>query len=502
MSIFLKTNKAGPLTSRKLLLVVCDLIFIFISMAAAYVIRSRFVSFIFTDLYLVYCLPYVFLFRIIVNLVFDFYSLDLRFITIRDILKMYLINIIPTLGYSLIRLFSPIEVLRIPFSIIFAEYFFTVLFISISRLIMNSFMKRRNRNDHAFRYRKNALLLLNLNFTDQSLSSLVKDNQLSVIGILTENRLLWGSELLNVRVIGGWQELKNMIINHNHNLFVIIDDALEEKDKLRLYAETIDWGGSPAILSDGRLHFPSMTDLFEKRKKFNDFIPVEIESWLKTQSFTIIGNTWGQYSNLALFLQTLSRPFEVKSDFSGTPPSAGSLVIDCRLMALYESGQSTHTLINSIIDSYRSFIDSAPWADCLLVAPSRASFPGLVEIPSRTRLSLLFLNDYFQTDHQFSLYAATAQFFDRAPEILAAVFKALYCNREKKSRFYAFASLNRIDFRIFSADLRFSFLMPLTSAGVASPAPDNPSLIAVTKPTAFTGLTCFDEGKHNNGNTV
>ena len=113
--------------NKKILYILIDFLLIFISITAAYLIRSRFILFFYTDLFLLYTLPYVFLFRFLNNLIFDLYSLNLYYITIRDITKIYLYNLIPSFIFIIIRFLSPIDFLRIPLSIIFAEYFFTIL---------------------------------------------------------------------------------------------------------------------------------------------------------------------------------------------------------------------------------------------------------------------------------------------------------------------------------------------------------------------------------------
>jgi FlaA1/EpsC-like NDP-sugar epimerase len=79
-------------------------------------------------------LPWIIAVRITVSVAFDLYSVRLGRLRVVDISRLFIVYVIPSIIFVLLRFFSSLEVLRLPLSIIFLEYVLSVFGSIVIRL--------------------------------------------------------------------------------------------------------------------------------------------------------------------------------------------------------------------------------------------------------------------------------------------------------------------------------------------------------------------------------
>lgn len=84
---------------------------------------------------LVKIMPWMAAVRVITNYVFDVYSVRLGRLRVKDISRIFIIYIVPTAVYVLLRLYSTNYFLRLPFTMIFIEYTLAVFGSILIRLV-------------------------------------------------------------------------------------------------------------------------------------------------------------------------------------------------------------------------------------------------------------------------------------------------------------------------------------------------------------------------------
>ncbi len=210
-------------------LIVIDGLIVLISLFVAIYLRSRFEYFYFYGKRLYYIIPYVIILRLFLNNYFESYSLSYENLKIKDIAKIFEINILSTLIFALFRFFAPVEFIKMPLSIIFSEYVFTSTFMMLVRLIIVRSREKDLRYDSL--NREALLLTSDRMMIDNEILKLIKAKYfIDISGILTEDTSDWGTDYHGVRILGGIKDIYRYVIYDNYR-YVILTKGFN-KDKV------------------------------------------------------------------------------------------------------------------------------------------------------------------------------------------------------------------------------------------------------------------------------
>jgi hypothetical protein len=174
-----------------------------ISLFIAWFIRSRLdavlseLLFGFSSIALV--LPWLIVIRVLSSFLLDLYSVRLGRLRVVDISRLFIVYLIPTVIFALFRVLSPIELLRLPFSIIFMEYVFSVFGSVVIRLLYIDIQYRiaSNHSPHI----RHAILYGDIN---EISTDLIKRFERHIIlhGIISPNPMQWEQVHFGITVLG------------------------------------------------------------------------------------------------------------------------------------------------------------------------------------------------------------------------------------------------------------------------------------------------------------
>ena len=143
----------GKLYARKtnFLIILLDSTIVVLSFCLSLLLRKQFPRYLMEPWQFLLLLPYVVLIRTLILSFFEHYRTSLHTLQLQDIWSLFIHNLIPSSVFVIFRLLSPVRMLRIPFSMILTEYFFTLCGMIVIRFIFLRLSKRKRPSDTARR---------------------------------------------------------------------------------------------------------------------------------------------------------------------------------------------------------------------------------------------------------------------------------------------------------------------------------------------------------------
>ncbi len=202
---------------------ILDIIIILISLLLSWAVRSKFPYFYFKLSSIIIVFPYVALSRIIINLFFENYTLSYLNFQINDVINIFKHNIIPTVLFALIRIFSPFEVTRMPFGIILSEYMITSIGFILLRAAVYNINIERNTQKIEDNAREVILIMGVENLQDNlDVTFLSKKYNITIVGILTQSIIDIDLDYSGIRIIGEIEDLERILTQYPDLDFLVM----------------------------------------------------------------------------------------------------------------------------------------------------------------------------------------------------------------------------------------------------------------------------------------
>jgi FlaA1/EpsC-like NDP-sugar epimerase len=212
-----------------------DVLVIPLSLVATLAVRSQFKDFLVSLSGALAMFSLTLLFRILSLLLFDAYTLSFATFTNADMQRIILINGLPTFLLILSRFLSPIEILRMPISMIAMEYVTTTLAFIIIRSVMHNHMVASSR---VLGHKKRIIVwseIVDLSRQITNREEFCRSGRLEIMGILNGNPLYWQTEFRGLRVFGDENVLRDVIATDDR-ISMLCFIAPEELTKRRVKA--------------------------------------------------------------------------------------------------------------------------------------------------------------------------------------------------------------------------------------------------------------------------
>ncbi len=271
--------------------IILDMFIIALSLVTAWGIRSSFKNLLFDLDRLLFILPYFIFTRIAVNLILEDYRLSFYNFQSPDLSRILWHNGLPTILFLTLRYITHFAPVRIPTSIILAEYALTFAGMVLVRLLILRRVQSRAVRLAAYR-RKRVIFYGNTKELDsESLTTLFGGNTgIEVVNIFSTDRLQWNLDYQGVRIGGGIQELKKYIpLDNTINSLVLY--SLKDREKaLTLWGICRDYSISLFLLENGDLK-----PVYSKASLFSALfppvsIPDELFSRFSANKFAVVGS--------------------------------------------------------------------------------------------------------------------------------------------------------------------------------------------------------------------
>ena len=270
--------------------VIFDMFIIALSLVSAWGIRSSFKNLLFDLNRLLFILPYFIFTRIAVNLFLEDYRLSFYNFQSPDLSRILWHNTLPTILFLAIRYFTHFAPVRIPTSIILAEYALTFAGMVLVRLLILRRVQSRAVRLAVYR-RKRVIFYGNTKELDsKSLTNLFEgDTGIEVVNIFTPDRLQWNMDYQGVRIGGGIQELKKYVASDNTVNSLVLYSLKNREEAFTLWKVCRDYSLLLYLLENGELK-----PVYSKAGIFSALfpsvsVPDEIYLNLSGKSFAVVG---------------------------------------------------------------------------------------------------------------------------------------------------------------------------------------------------------------------
>ncbi|MBA7547496.1 hypothetical protein ES705_39918 [subsurface metagenome] len=271
--------------------ILSDILIIALSLVSAWGIRSSFKDLLFDLDRLLFILPYFIFTRITVNLILEDYRLSFYNFQSPDLSRILWHNGLPTVIFLTLRYFTHFAPVRIPTSIILAEYALTFAGMVLVRLLILKIVQSRAMRLAAYR-RKRVIFYGNTKELDpESLAILFSGNTaIEVVNIFSPDRLQWNLDYQGVRIGGGIRELKKYIPLDNTINYLVLYSLKDREEALTLWRICRDYSISLFQLDNGDLK-----PVYSKASLFSSLfppvsIPDELYSRFSGNTFAVIGS--------------------------------------------------------------------------------------------------------------------------------------------------------------------------------------------------------------------
>ncbi len=196
--------------------ILIDIAIVVISLFTAWFIRSQFQLFMYDIRKFSILFPWVLISRIFFNLFFGLYSYTYTQFTQLDIIRLFKYNLVTSVVVLVLRLFSTLQILSMPLSMIFMEYVFSCFGFLMLRLYIHHRMVKTG--NHTIGYKRRVLLwgeLLDIKRIIGDIHKFQLDNGVKVLGILNANPFFWGTEAEKIRIFGDASQLPRLLAGND-----------------------------------------------------------------------------------------------------------------------------------------------------------------------------------------------------------------------------------------------------------------------------------------------
>lgn len=194
---------------------VADAVITVIALAAALSVRARFAQYLVTAVDIAVLAPFIVFLRVAILLGFEHYSVRPSMWLAKDVIGLVFHNLLPSGVFLALRFLSPVDVLRLPLSVILMEYVFAsyAMFVLRASLAARGVRPSRERA----RYRRRVLVWGEVReLTDSgALYELLHRDDAVIVGILTSNALFWDTQVFGLRVLGDHGRLPEILVSND-----------------------------------------------------------------------------------------------------------------------------------------------------------------------------------------------------------------------------------------------------------------------------------------------
>ncbi|MFP4511187.1 MAG: hypothetical protein ACLFNQ_13780 [Spirochaetaceae bacterium] len=204
-----------------------DLVLILSALIVSVGVRSQFEYFLFDLQAGASLFPMVLVLRIVVLFLSDEYATGFSVFPLSHIIRLALVNLIPSVIVIALRFTAPVAFLRMPLTMIAVEYSVTTLLMIMLRVIVSH---AGAGNDTAIGYRRRVLLWAypeDLRTSIGSIAEFARAHALDVRGILNRNPVSWNSEIEGVRVFGDESRMTELLAEDDRISTLLIFDTAE-----------------------------------------------------------------------------------------------------------------------------------------------------------------------------------------------------------------------------------------------------------------------------------
>ena len=268
-----------------------DILIISLSLVSAWGIRSSFKNMLFDLDRLLFILPYFIFTRITVNLILEDYRLSFYNFQSPDLSRILWHNGLPTILFLTLRYFTHFAPVRIPTSIILAEYALTFAGMVLVRLLILKIVQSRAVRLAAYRRKRVIFYGTTKELDSESLTTLFSGNTgIEVVNIFSPDRLQWNLDYQGVRIGGGIRELKKYIALDSTINSLILYSLKDREEALTLWKICRDYSISLFLLENGDLK-----PVYSKASLFSVLFPPvsiadELSSRFSGTSFAVVGS--------------------------------------------------------------------------------------------------------------------------------------------------------------------------------------------------------------------
>ncbi len=473
--------------------IIIDALVISVSLISAFIIRSRFSFFLFSDLQLTLTLPYVILLRILTNIFFEHYSKSSMNYHVSDIISLYFHHAIPSIVFLFIRFASPLLMFKMPISMIFAEYFFTVTWMVLTRLFYQSHYKKKYQSNSRRQYQSFLLLNEITEKMNNNIDNIINRYNLEIIGILAPSHLLWNTDFRGIRIMGGYDLLKDVVKCYSGNIYVIIDDRIPFHKRYKLYSDCYEIGLSILYYREHDILFPTDSLLTNKNHNIVDLLSQEIISEFADTSFFIRGDrtALGDIFIKRSIKENILKPENILKEKQDN--KTNSVILDLRFNdksytnELYED--DLFYLINKMIpdrDTEIPLLILFPVAFIL----KKGIHLDIFEYIASSNISILFI----ETIHGvWKNEDINGPFIDYPEIIISTIYKLFHILKTKKNGIYYFRSTEAINIEeLYKIHKTFVFGKSIDE-NYKSEEKNKIDLILRLLPTVYNGLYSCDK---------
>jgi len=208
-------KKKKKLDTATKLLILFDFLIVLVSLCLSYIIRAQFSILIFDFLYASVLFPIIIILRLGANYFFDHYNRSILTLSNREMMKIVKHNLVPTIVILLLRLLSPLKILRMPVSMIFMEFLFTNFGFIFIRLIRHQRMVKNPSFTPGY-CRRVLFLAENLEcFEEGFISAFNEKNRCKIVGVLTVNPVFWDEEVDGILVYGDEKKIPDLVAEND-----------------------------------------------------------------------------------------------------------------------------------------------------------------------------------------------------------------------------------------------------------------------------------------------
>jgi hypothetical protein len=330
----------GPRRLRTWWALLADVGVVSLALLGAWGIRATFQNFFFDFDRLLFILPYFIFVRLLVNLAFEDYSLSFKNFHPADIQRILAHNAIPTALFLVLRYFVRYPRVRIPTSIILAEYVLTFAGMIIVRLLILTPGSGISRQATFVRKRRAYIYGDIRRIASDIPPALEAEPDVRVEGIFTSDRLSWNTDFQGTRVLGGLDRLRRSLSLNDGIGTLLVGGLARREEAEELWRMALSYGVSLRWIDpEGAQPVSSWMGLLDRL--FHDVsIPAELAGVFRGKRLAVVGGESRLFAHLLrMCAQHGLGPLDSYPVLARGEVARGhDLVLDLRYALLRESG--------------------------------------------------------------------------------------------------------------------------------------------------------------------
>lgn len=400
-----------------------DILIILSALIISRLIRAQFPDFLFQIRKLIIIIPLVLLVRILVNTIFEHYKYIFYSMTVRDIIKIFLHNLFPSVVFIGLRFISTISELKIPVSMIISEYFLTTTGMIFFRYILvNTFLGKAEKK---VIFEKKEVLLIS------SINSLKKNNRFlkteNISAILSPHKIEWETDFNGIRVIGGYNMLENVFLTNEKLMKAVFNKSdidsnftknIEILNKFDIETRILDSNGVRRVCTVDLLD--SINDGIKKT-------PEEVANFLKGKNILIYGaesKISEKIKDASGFcdFRFISIFSEIEQRYKNDPDC---FVIDLSIYTLFERGFCEKNLAAKLEKIITNIKKERQACNYLMIFPEFLYERIIGKVKNVDTISFLFIDMIFPEGKSYP-YGDPKIWFDTFENLTGFILKSVY----------------------------------------------------------------------------